>query len=129
MTGSNVLGGPSEQLLAVGASHRTAPLALLGRLALSGSAGARILAEVASHDAIHEAVALSTCNRTDLYLVVSDHEEAERTALAAMSRQAGFPRARWGCSRGGVSTRRATSSAWLPGSSPWSSARRRSRDR
>ncbi len=79
------------QLFAVGVSHRTAPLPLLERLALSGNTGARVLGEVASHDAILEAVALSTCNRTELYLVGTDHVEAERLALAALSREAGIP--------------------------------------
>jgi glutamyl-tRNA reductase len=78
------------RLLEIGASHRTAPLALLERLALSASSSARILAEITSHDAIQEAVVLSTCNRTELYLVVADAVEAERIALAALSQEAGL---------------------------------------
>jgi glutamyl-tRNA reductase len=90
MTRSAALGAAwAEPLLAVGVSHRTAPLALLDRLALSRSSGARVLAELGSDHAIHEAVALSTCNRTELYLVASDYVEAERVALGVLSRQAG----------------------------------------
>jgi glutamyl-tRNA reductase len=63
---------------------------LLERLALSASSGAGILAETASHDAIREAVVLSTCNRTELYLVVTDPAEAEGIALASLSREAGI---------------------------------------
>ena len=37
---------------------------------------------------MHEAVALFTCNRTELYLVTDDALEAENTALAILSRQA-----------------------------------------
>jgi glutamyl-tRNA reductase len=40
--------------------------------------------------AVHEAVAISTCNRTELYLVVSDPVEAESTALAMLAGQAGI---------------------------------------
>ena len=37
---------------------------------------------------MREAAALSTCNRTELYLVVADPVEAESTALSALARQA-----------------------------------------
>ena len=39
---------------------------------------------------VHEAVAVSTCNRTELYLVVGDPVEAECTVLAMLARQAGI---------------------------------------
>jgi glutamyl-tRNA reductase len=39
---------------------------------------------------IREAVAISTCNRTELYMVVGDPVEAESLALAALARQAGM---------------------------------------
>lgn len=84
-------GSGQERLFAVGVSHRTAPLALLERLTLSASSSARILAEITSHDAIHEAVVLSTCNRTELYLVVADALEAEHIALAVLSMESGLP--------------------------------------
>ena len=40
--------------------------------------------------AVHEAIAVSTCNRTELYLVVGDPVEAESTVLAMLARQAGI---------------------------------------
>jgi glutamyl-tRNA reductase len=46
------------------------------------------LGELTSSEGIHEAAALSTCNRTELYLVVSDPVEAESTALGVLTRQA-----------------------------------------
>ena len=49
-----------------------------------------MLAELTEHDAIHEAVALFTCNRTELYLITADAVEAENAALAILSRQAGL---------------------------------------
>jgi glutamyl-tRNA reductase len=54
-------------------------------LALGVSGALRELTEVAG---IHEAAAISTCNRTELYLVVSDPVEAESTALGVLTRQA-----------------------------------------
>jgi glutamyl-tRNA reductase len=75
-------------LLALGISHKTAPLALRERLALPEGRATGILSELTAEAAIHEAVALSTCNRTELYLVVTDPVEAENAALSALSRQA-----------------------------------------
>jgi glutamyl-tRNA reductase len=77
-------------LLALGASHKTASLELRERIALPTGRAARVLAELTEHDAIHEAVALFTCNRTELYLVTADPVEAENAALAILSRQAGL---------------------------------------
>ena len=77
-------------LLAIGVSHKTAPVALRERLALPEGRAARMLAELVSHDDVREAVAISTCNRTELYLVSGDPVEAETLALGALSRQAGI---------------------------------------
>jgi glutamyl-tRNA reductase len=79
----------STGLLAVGISHRTAPVAVLERLALEPGSAARWLAELGSGDVIREAAAVSTCARTELYLVASDLERAEGMAQAALSRRAG----------------------------------------
>jgi glutamyl-tRNA reductase len=78
------------ELLALGANHKTAPLPLRERLALPDGRAARVLAELVDHEAVHEAVAISTCNRTELYLVTADPVEAENAALAILSRQAGL---------------------------------------
>jgi glutamyl-tRNA reductase len=80
----------SGELLAVGASHKTAPLALRERLALPEGRATRVLEELTDQDAIHEAVAIFTCNRTELHLVAADTVEAESAALAILSRQAGI---------------------------------------
>jgi glutamyl-tRNA reductase len=76
------------ELLALGASHKTAPLPLREKLALPAGRAARVLGELTDNDRIHEAVALFTCNRTELYLVTDDPLEAENAALAILSRQA-----------------------------------------
>jgi len=78
-----------DGLLAVGISHRTAPLSLLERLTLSPTASPGILADIASHEGVREVVSLSTCNRTELYLVAADFAAAGEFALAALSREAG----------------------------------------
>jgi glutamyl-tRNA reductase len=78
----------NDSLLALGVSHKTAPVALRERLALPEGRAARILAELTAHAEIHEAVAISTCNRTELYLVTGDPVEAENLVLSELSRQA-----------------------------------------
>jgi len=75
-------------LLALGVSHKTAPVAVRERLALPEGRATRVLGELVAHDGILEAVAISTCNRTELYLVSSDPVEAENVAVSALSRQA-----------------------------------------
>jgi glutamyl-tRNA reductase len=78
------------ELLALGASHKTAPLALRERIALTEGGAEPVLRELTAHDEIGEAVALSTCNRTELYLMVRDPVEAESAVLALLARRAGI---------------------------------------
>jgi glutamyl-tRNA reductase len=78
-------------LLAIGVSHKTAPLALRERLALPEGRSASVLRESVRHPEIHEAVAISTCNRTEMYFVTGNPVEAESAALASMARHAGIP--------------------------------------
>src|SRR6476660_8720014 len=77
-----------SELLALGVSHKTAPLELRERLALTEGRAVSALRELTDASGIHEAAAISTCNRTELYLVVSDTVEAESTALGVLTRQA-----------------------------------------
>jgi glutamyl-tRNA reductase len=79
-----------SELLLLGTSHKTAPLALRERVALPEGRAERFLLELAEHPEIREAVVLSTCNRTELYVVVSDPVEAETTVLGMLARQAGL---------------------------------------
>ena len=80
----------NDSLLALGVSHNTAPVALRERLALPEGRAARMMGDVTARPEIHEAVAISTCNRTELYIVASDPVEAENLVLAELSRQAGI---------------------------------------
>jgi glutamyl-tRNA reductase len=77
-----------SELLALGVSHKTAPLDLRERLSLTEGRAVSALRELTDAAGIHEAAAISTCNRTELYLVVSDPVEAESTALGVLTRQA-----------------------------------------
>ena len=79
-----------SELLALGVSHKTAPLGLRERMALTEGRAVGVLGELLEREEILEAAAISTCNRTELYLVVSDPVEAENVALTALSRQAGI---------------------------------------
>lgn len=75
-------------LLALGVSHHTAPLELRERLALTEGRAASVLNALISEEPITEATAVSTCNRTELYLVAGDGVEAETAALSVLAREA-----------------------------------------
>lgn len=74
------------ELLAFGASYRTAPLELRERLALLDGQVESFLRELVEHPGVAEAVALSTCNRTELYVV---GEAPEPAVAALLERRAG----------------------------------------
>jgi len=75
-------------VLALGVSHRTAPLELRERLALTEGRAAGVLNAVVGEEPISEAAAVSTCNRTELYLVAADSVDAETAALGVLARAA-----------------------------------------
>ncbi|MEY9887430.1 glutamyl-tRNA reductase [Catenulispora sp. MAP12-49] len=63
-------------LLAVGLSHRSAPHALLERAALSTERTGKLLADLAASPNVHEAAALATCNRIEVYAGVDKFHAA-----------------------------------------------------
>ena len=77
-------------LLTLGVSHKTAPLELREQLALTEGSAAGVLRGLVDYEAVNEAAALSTCNRTELYLVAEDPVEAETQALGLLAREAGI---------------------------------------
>jgi glutamyl-tRNA reductase len=79
-----------SELLAIGVSHKTAPVEVRERLALTDQRAADFLRDLRGAAEVQEAVAISTCNRTELYLVVGDPVEAESTVLSMLARQAGI---------------------------------------
>jgi glutamyl-tRNA reductase len=79
-----------SELLVLGISHNTAPVALRERLALTERAGQRFLQELVAHDEVEEAVSISTCNRTEIYLVTPDPVRAEVELLGRLAQRAGI---------------------------------------
>ena len=77
-----------SELLAIGVSHKTAPVEVRERLVLTDARAAEFLRDLHGVSEIQEVVALSTCNRTELYLVVDDPVEAESTVLGMLAKQA-----------------------------------------
>jgi glutamyl-tRNA reductase len=67
------------RLVLVGTSHHHAPVELRERVALNREEAATLAARLG------EAVCLSTCNRTELYVVAEDAEEAEQCAVGALA--------------------------------------------
>jgi glutamyl-tRNA reductase len=63
-------------------------VALRERLALTDRAGRRFLTELVAHAEIDEAIAISTCNRTEIYLVTPDPVRAEAELLGRLARRA-----------------------------------------
>ncbi len=56
-------------LLVVGLSHRTVPLEILERMAVPAEHLPKALGDLVSRDFVSEAVVLSTCHRTEIYVV------------------------------------------------------------
>jgi glutamyl-tRNA reductase len=79
-----------SELLSIGVSYKTAPVEVRERLAFSGEQLGDFLRDLRGADDIYEAVAISTCNRTELYLVVGDPLEAESQVLTKLARKAGI---------------------------------------
>lgn len=79
-----------SEVLLLGISHKTAPVSLRERVALLDGQLPQFLQDLVASPSISEAVGISTCNRTEIYLVVSDPVDAESAALGALSARAGI---------------------------------------
>jgi glutamyl-tRNA reductase len=75
--------------IVVGISHKTAPLELRERFALSGDEAACLARDLLDCDTVTEAVVLSTCNRTEAYLLAADARVAERFAVGRLAERGG----------------------------------------
>jgi glutamyl-tRNA reductase len=78
----------SSELLCLGISHKTAPVAVRERLALTTKDAQALCRELVETEAVREAVAISTCNRTEIYLV-GDPVGAETELLSRLAQRAG----------------------------------------
>jgi glutamyl-tRNA reductase len=71
-------------LLVLGLSHKTAPVAQREKAALSEAEARALLRDLVVSGVVSEAVALSTCNRTEIYAAASDPTAAEEILAAAL---------------------------------------------
>jgi len=76
------------RLILVGTSHHRAPVELREQLFVSAAENRELVERLAGEDA--EAVVLSTCNRTELYLAHGDEETAQARAFAELTALAGM---------------------------------------
>jgi glutamyl-tRNA reductase len=79
-----------SELLALGISYRTAPVALRERLAFTPTGAGAFAKLTLESPEVQEVVVLSTCNRTEVYLVVGDPLRAEGDVLTMLARHAGI---------------------------------------
>lgn len=77
-------------LLVVGASYRTAPVATLERLAVAATDLPRVLARLVAQPYVNEAVVVSTCNRVEVYAAVSGFHGGLGDVCAVLAEQAGI---------------------------------------
>ncbi len=77
-------------LLAVGLSHRTAPVEVRERFAIPTPRISGTLDAMVCDGIIREAAILSTCNRVEIYAVCSKPEKARRTILDLLSAHSGM---------------------------------------
>jgi glutamyl-tRNA reductase len=77
-------------LLVVGMSHRTAPVAVLERIAVPFAETDKILGELLEHEHLAEALVLSTCNRVEIYTVVQTFHGGLDGITAVLARQSGM---------------------------------------
>jgi glutamyl-tRNA reductase len=83
-------GHRAGELLTLGMSHKTAPVALRERLAFTEAQAVEFAEQLAQSPEVNEAVVISTCNRTEVYLVVGDPVQAETEVLGMLARRAGI---------------------------------------
>ena len=80
-------------VLVVGLSHKGAPLATLERVALTGDPLEKLLHDVARADDVAGALALSTCNRVEIYAEVDKFHGAVADICELLSRHSHVPSA------------------------------------
>ena len=64
------------QLTVLGLNHRTAPVEIRERFNFNADRVASIMRRLRNYDNIPEAMLLSTCNRTELYMVMENTDES-----------------------------------------------------
>jgi len=85
------MAGANIDLLLIGVSHKTAPVAVRERLTVEPDAVAVALAELTALAPVREAAMLATCNRVELYAAVDDADRAAADLAQVLARRAGVP--------------------------------------
>ena len=78
-------------VLVVGLSHKTAPVAVLERAAVSGDTLGKLLHDVARLPDIAETFVISTCNRVEVYAEVERFHGGVAGVCELLSRHSGIP--------------------------------------
>ncbi|GIH22439.1 glutamyl-tRNA reductase [Acrocarpospora phusangensis] len=78
-------------MLIVGLSHRTAPVALLERVTVSGDALLKLLHDVRQDAHVSEAMVVSTCNRVELYADVDKFHGGVTALTDLLATHSGVP--------------------------------------
>lgn len=86
-------------VVVVGLSHRTAPVEMREKAALSDRATRQLLRGLIEHEQVVEAVALSTCNRTEIYAATKDPVGAEEVLVQALVERTRISRSELDCAR------------------------------
>jgi glutamyl-tRNA reductase len=81
---------PTVDMVVVGVSHRTAPVALREKLTVQPEQFDATLRELATLPGVREVALLNTCNRVEIYAVTSDPETALRSVSVDLARRAGM---------------------------------------
>jgi glutamyl-tRNA reductase len=78
-------------VVVIGLNHRSVPLDLLERMTIDDSRLAKALHDVASREHVSEAIVLSTCNRTEIYVVAEKFHGAYADLRNFLSEMAYLP--------------------------------------
>jgi glutamyl-tRNA reductase len=78
-------------VLVVGLSHKSAPVAILERAAVSGDSLAKLLRDVAQAEPVAEVLVVSTCNRVEVYADVDRFHAAVTAICELLGRHCGVP--------------------------------------
>jgi glutamyl-tRNA reductase len=81
---------PTIDVVVLGVSHRTAPVALREKLSVSPEQMGATLVELKTLPGVREVALLSTCNRVEIYAVTSDPDTALRAMSVDLARRAGM---------------------------------------
>src|SRR5471032_3085337 len=83
------MGNSAIDVLIIGVSHRTAPVAMRERLAVVPEALEATLTELGALPSVREVALISTCNRVEIYAAVDDADRAAHGLAEVLAQRAG----------------------------------------